>query len=77
MREMAIFKKLIRILTRKRKVPKEKRVRIEEKLRKKERLTNAEFWQVYEPIRQDGPIAKYSNPTSGVSKNSFHFGTNW
>jgi len=62
--EKAIFKKkLIRILMRKRKeIPKEKRIKVKEKLRKQKRLTSDEFWQVYESIRQEGPIAKYSNP---------------
>jgi hypothetical protein len=43
-------------------IPKEKRVKVKEKLRKQERLTSDEFWQVYESIRQDGPVAKYSSP---------------
>ena len=62
--EKAIFrKKLIKILMRKRKqIPKEKRIKVEEKLRKQKRLTTDEFWQVYDSIRQDGPIAKYSHP---------------
>jgi hypothetical protein len=58
-----IKKKIVKILNRKRQdTPKERRVTVEEKLRKQERLTTAEFWQVYESIRQDGPVVKYSNP---------------
>jgi hypothetical protein len=43
-------------------MPKEKRGTVAEKLEKQKRLTSDEFLQVYEFIRQDGPLAKYSNP---------------
>lgn len=62
--EKAIFKKeLIRLLTRKKKGKlKEDRIRVIDKLKKQERLTDDEFWRVYESIRQEGPEVKYQNP---------------
>ena len=56
-------KKLFKILTQKRKgISKEDRAKVIDKLRKKKRLTGDEFWKVYESIRQEGPIAIFSNP---------------
>jgi hypothetical protein len=64
----AIFeKKLIRILTRKKESKlKEDMIRVVDKLRKQERLTDGEFWRVYESIRQEGPEVKYQNPQNWV-----------
>lgn len=64
----AIFeKKLIRILTRKKKSKlKEDIIRVVDKLKRQERLTDGEFWRVYESIRQEGPEVKYQNPQNWV-----------
>jgi hypothetical protein len=64
----AIFEeKLIRILTRERKSRlKEDRIRVVDKLRRQERLTDGEFWRVYESIWQEGPEVKYQDPQNWV-----------
>jgi len=40
----------------------EDQTRIVDKLKKKERLTNNEFWSVYSSFRKEGPEVKYPNP---------------
>ncbi|MCW4031088.1 MAG: hypothetical protein NWE80_01850 [Candidatus Bathyarchaeota archaeon] len=64
---MILKKKLIKILSRKRKgESKEDRDRVVDKLRKKERLTGDEFWKVYELIRQEGPQVSFANPDNWI-----------
>ncbi len=62
--EKAIFdeEKLIRILTRRKSRLKEGETIILNKLRRKEKLTESEFWSIFELIRQEGPEVIYSNP---------------
>jgi hypothetical protein len=62
--EKAIFdeEKLIRILTRRKNRLKEGETIILNKLRRKEKLTESEFWSIFELIRQEGPEVTYSNP---------------
>ena len=64
---MILKKKIIKILGRKRKgESQEDRVRVVNKLRKKERLTGDEFWNVYELIRQEGPQVNFANPDNWI-----------
>jgi hypothetical protein len=66
--EKAIFgERLIEVLNRKNPSSlKEDRITVITKLKKRERLTHDEFWQVYESIHQKGPSVKYLNPQTWV-----------
>ncbi len=55
---------LIGILTRRKNQLKEGQTLILNKLRRKERLNENEFWSIFELIRQKGPEVAYSNPDS-------------
>jgi hypothetical protein len=64
--EEAIFneEKLIKILTRRKNQLKEGQTVILNKLRRKEKLSEKEFWSIFELIRQEGPEVSYSNPNN-------------
>jgi len=55
--EKAVFneEKLIKILTRRKDQLKESQINILNKLKRKEKLTEKEFWSIFELIRQEGP----------------------
>jgi hypothetical protein len=63
-RAKAIFnEKLIKTIARKQKTKlKQDKIRVLNKLKKQERLTDDEFWRVYESIWQEGPKVRYPNP---------------
>jgi hypothetical protein len=58
--------RLIRILTRKSKKQLKDQTSAIDKLRKQERLTDDEFWKVYETIHKVGPEMNYRNPDKWV-----------
>jgi len=58
--------RLIRILTRKSKKQLKDQTRDIDKLGKQERLTDNEFWKVYETIHKVGPEMNYRNPDKWV-----------
>jgi len=62
----AVFdeEKLIGILTRRKNRLKEGETVVLNKLRRKEKLTETEFWSIFELIRQEGPEVTYSNPNN-------------
>jgi len=63
--EKIFAEKLKEILTRKEKEqPAGDRKTIMDKLEKHERLTDGEFWSVYESIHKEGPEVKYSYPNN-------------
>jgi len=66
---IVIFKdKLIDTLIRKGKgQPGMDQTTIATKLRRQERLTENEFWDVYASIRKEGPEVKYQNPDNWIS----------
>jgi hypothetical protein len=43
------------------------KIKVINKLKKRERLTGEEFWRVYASSYQEGPAVKYSNPETWVS----------
>jgi hypothetical protein len=60
-RENIIFsKKLAKVLRKKGKLEGKKRVI--DNLKRQQKLSEDEFWQVYESIWQKGPEVKYQNP---------------
>jgi hypothetical protein len=63
--------KLIKILTRKKAQLKEGQTNILNKLKRKEKLTEKEFWSIFELIRQEGPEVTYSNPNSWNNINEY------
>jgi len=54
--------KLIKILTRRKNQLEEGQTTILNKLRRKEKLSETEFWSIFELIRQEGPEVTYTNP---------------
>jgi len=66
--EKAIFdeEKLIGILTRRKNRLKEGETVILNKLRRKEKLTETEFWSIFELIRQEGPEVHFPHPDSKI-----------
>jgi len=62
-----IFSKKIAEILRKKDKLKEDRNRIVDKLRKQQKLSGDEFWQVYDSIWQKGPEVKYQNPQNWIS----------
>jgi hypothetical protein len=56
--------KLIKILTRRKNQLTEDETVILNKLKRKEKLAETEFWSVFDLIRQEGPEASYSNPNN-------------
>lgn len=71
--EEAIFteEKLIKILARRKNQLNEDQTVILNKLRKKQKLTETEFWSIFELIRQEGPEVKYSNPDNWNNTNEY------
>ncbi len=65
---MTIFKgNLTKMLTRKgKKQPEEKSTSIDDKLKRRERLTDDEFWTVYASIHKEGPQVKFQNPDNWI-----------
>jgi len=57
--------KLIEILSRKRKLTESQTI-VLDKLRNGEKLSAAEFWSVFELIRQEGPEVHFPYPVSSV-----------
>ena len=64
--EEAFFneEKLMKILTRRKNQLEEGQTTILNKLRRKEKLSETEFWSIFELIRQEGPEVTYSNPNN-------------
>ena len=62
---------LIRILTRRKNQLKKGETIILDKLRRKEKLSAAEFWSIFDLIRQEGPEVAYSNPNSWNNINAY------
>lgn len=71
--EKAIFneEKLIKILIRRKDQLKEGQTNILNKLKRKEKLTEKEFWSIFELMRQEGPEVAYSNPNSWNNINDY------
>jgi len=69
MEKVSFKERLIQILSQKGKTTlKEEANAVADKLRKQERLTNDEFWNVYGSIRQDGQDMKTRNPAFWIYK---------
>jgi len=69
MAKVSFKERLIQILSQKRKTtPKEEATVVVDKLRKQERLTDDEFWNVYSSIRQEGQDMKTRNPAFWIYK---------
>jgi len=69
MEKVSFKERLIQILSQKGKTTlKEEATALVDKLRKQERLTDDEFWNVYGSIRQEGQDMKTRNPAFWIYK---------
>jgi hypothetical protein len=69
MEKVSFKERLIQILSQKGKTTlKQDAITVVEKLRKQERLTENEFWNVYGSIRQEGQDMKTRNPAFYIHK---------
>jgi len=69
MEKVSFKERLILILSQKGKTTlKEEATAVVDKLRKQERLTDDEFWNVYGSIRQEGQDMKTRNPAFWIYK---------
>ena len=71
--EKSVFSEetLIRILTRRKHLLKEDSLAVLNKLKRKEKLTDKEFWNVFDMIKQEGPDASYSNPDNWINTDEY------